>query len=56
MEIYKQTSLGNLIIKEVSKALAKELIIEHHYSHKWNDGGFGKFNPCIYNRLLLNIL
>lgn len=48
MEIYKQTSLGNLIIKEVSKALAKELIIEHHYSHKWNDGGFGKFNYGIF--------
>lgn len=56
MEVHKKTTLGNLIIKEVPKILAKELIIEHHYSHKWNDGGFGKFNECIYNQLLLNIL
>ncbi|MFR5377735.1 MAG: hypothetical protein ACLTHI_01365 [Bacteroides uniformis] len=44
----KKTTLGNLIIKEVPKILAKELIIEHHYSHKWNDGGFGKFNYGIF--------
>lgn len=49
MQVLKQTSsLGSLIIKEVPKALAKELIVEHHYSHKWNDGGFGKFNFGIY--------
>jgi hypothetical protein len=40
--VRKETkTLGNLIIKEVSKSLAKDLIIRHHYSHKWNDGGFG---------------
>lgn len=44
-EIVKKTSsLGTLLIKEISKDLAKELIIKHHYSHKWNDGGFGKYN------------
>ena len=48
MEVHKKTTLGNLIIKEVPKILAKELIIEHHYSHKWNDGGFGKFNYGIF--------
>lgn len=48
MEIHKKTTLGNLIIKEVPRILAKRLIIEHHYSHKWNDGGFGKFNYGIF--------
>lgn len=49
MEILKKTSsLGNLIIKDVPKTLAKELIIKHHYSHKWLDSGFGKFNYGIY--------
>lgn len=42
------TSLGSLIIKEVPKSLAKELIVENHYSHKWNDGNFGKFNFGIF--------
>ncbi|RKE02299.1 Mom family adenine methylcarbamoylation protein [Marinifilum flexuosum] len=47
--ILKRTSsLGNLIIKEVPKKLAKKMIIENHYSHKWNDGGFGKYNFGIF--------
>lgn len=41
MEIKKTTTLGNLTIKSVSKALAKEMIVKNHYSHKWNDGGLG---------------
>ena len=48
MEVLKKTTLGNLVIKAVPKALAKEMIVEHHYSHKWNDGGFGKFNYGIF--------
>lgn len=48
MEIRKITTPGNLIIREVPKPLAKEMIIENHYSHKWNDGGFGKFNYGIF--------
>lgn len=41
-EIYKETSsLGRLLIKPVDKATAKEMIVKNHYSHKWNDGGFG---------------
>lgn len=44
----KTSSLGNLIIKEVEKDLAKKLIIENHYSHKWNDGGFGRYNYGIF--------
>lgn len=48
MEIRKNTTLGNLIIREIPKVLAKEMIIANHYSHKWNDGGFGKFNYGIF--------
>ena len=44
----KTSSLGNLLIKEVPKQLAKEMIVQHHYSHKWNDGGFGKYNFGIF--------
>lgn len=46
--IRKETSLGILIIKPVSKELAKQMIIENHYSHKWNEGGFGKFNYGVF--------
>src|SRR5574344_2248474 len=47
--IYKQTAaLGNLMIKSVPKEIAKEMIIKNHYSHKWNTGGFGKFNFGIF--------
>lgn len=44
----KTEKMGNLIIREVSKKLAKEIIIVNHYSHKWNDGGFGKFSYGIF--------
>ncbi len=49
MEVRKETkNLGTIIIKPVDKVLAKEMIIKNHYSHKWNDGGFGKYNFGIY--------
>ncbi|MBQ7856254.1 MAG: hypothetical protein IJ348_03965 [Alistipes sp.] len=49
MQILKETSaLGRLIIKPVDKALAKDLIVANHYSHKWNEGGFGKYNFGIF--------
>ena len=49
MQILKETSaLGRLIIKPVDRALAKELIVKNHYSHKWNEGGFGKYNFGIF--------
>lgn len=49
MEIVKETkSLGKLIIKPIDKKEAKEMIIVNHYSHKWNDGGFGKYNYGIF--------
>ena len=48
-EIYKETSsLGRLLIKPVDKATAKEMIVKNHYSHKWNDGGFGVYNFGIF--------
>lgn len=48
-EIIKETSaLGRLLIKPVDKPLAKEMIVKNHYSHKWNDGGFGVFNFGIF--------
>ena len=48
-EIYKDTStLGRLLIKPVDKATAKEMIVKNHYSHKWNDGGFGVHNFGIF--------
>lgn len=51
MEIIKETkNLGTLIIKPVSKQLAKEMIIANHYSHKWNDGGFGKYNFGVFQK------
>lgn len=49
LQVLKNTSsLGNLIIKLVPKAEAKNLIVKNHYSHKWNEGGFGKFNFGIF--------
>ena len=43
LAIVKETStLGKLIIKGVPKEEAKRMIVENHYSHKWNEGGFGK--------------
>lgn len=48
MEIIKETSLGSLLIRPVGKQLAKEMIVKNHYSHKWNEGGFGKYNFGIF--------
>lgn len=49
LEIKKETkNLGTLIIKVVDKQIAKDLIVKNHYSHKWNDGGFGKFNVGVF--------
>ena len=50
LEVYKDTSsLGRLLIKPVDKPLAKEIIVKNHYSHKWNDGGFGVYNFGIFH-------
>lgn len=46
--VRKVTSLGILVIRAVDKAIAKQMIIDNHYSHKWNVGGFGKYNYGIF--------
>ena len=48
MEVTRCTkNLGTLIIRSVEKKLAKSIIIENHYSHKWNDS-FGIMNFGIF--------
>jgi hypothetical protein len=39
--IITSKTLGSLEIRLVDKTLAKELIINNHYSGKWNNAGFG---------------
>ncbi|MBX7204132.1 MAG: hypothetical protein K1X81_01795 [Bacteroidia bacterium] len=49
LKIVKETkSFGPVEIRPVEKALAKEMIVKNHYSHKWNEGGFGKYNFGIF--------
>lgn len=49
LAIVKETStLGKLIIKGVPKEELKRMIVENHYSHKWNEGGFGKYNFGVF--------
>ena len=49
LAIVKETStLGKLIIKGGPKEEAKRMIVENHYSHKWNEGGFGKYNFGVF--------
>lgn len=49
MDVRKLTkNMGEIIVKPVSKEIAKEMIIRNHYSHKWNDGGFGMYNYGIF--------
>lgn len=42
--------MGVLIIKPVLKNLAKDLILEHHYSHTWQSS-FGIYNFGIFREL-----
>ncbi|GIZ14143.1 hypothetical protein [Capnocytophaga catalasegens] len=46
--IVQSNTMGNLVIKRVSKEKAKQMIIENHYSHKWNNASFGLFNYGIF--------
>lgn len=48
--VKETTSLGTLLIKSVSKDEAKRMIVENHYSHKWNEGGFGKYNFGVFRQ------
>lgn len=44
----KTKNLGDLVIKLISKQTAKEMIIQNHYSHKWNNAGFGVYNFGVF--------
>lgn len=44
----RTSSLGDLLIKPVDKKLAEDMIVQNHYSHKWNFGSFGVFNFGIF--------
>jgi len=48
--IKKTKNLGDIEIKTIDKKLSKKLIIENHYSHKWLDSGFGKYNYGIFRK------
>lgn len=41
-------NLGTLVIKQISKEIAKELIVNNHYSKKWNNPSFGLYNFGIF--------
>jgi len=43
-------NLGELIIKLINKQKAKDLIINNHYSKKWNNAGFGLYNFGIFKK------
>jgi hypothetical protein len=48
MEVIKESSLmGTLVMKEIDRKIAQEMIIKNHYSHKWNTA-FGKINVGIF--------
>lgn len=48
MEITRCTkNLGTLVIKPIEKSLAKSIVVENHYSHKWNCS-FGIINFGIF--------
>lgn len=48
MEIRKNTkNLGEIIVKPVSKEIAKKIILKNHYSHKWVSN-FGVYNYGIF--------
>lgn len=47
--ITKQTKhMGTLVFREVDRQTAKEMIVKNHYSHKWNDGPFGRINIGVF--------
>ena len=50
MEITKCTkNLDTLVIKPIEKSIAKSIIVENHYSHKWNCS-FGIINFGIFRK------
>lgn len=48
MEIsFDSKTMGKLVVKEISKDLAKKIMVENHYAHKWNQP-FGVINVGIF--------
>lgn len=47
MEVIKSTKLGVLVFREVPTSVAKPMIVENHYSGKWNTS-FGKVNVGVF--------
>lgn len=47
--VFSSKNLGELIIKEVKKDIAKKIIVENHYSKKWNNN-FGVINIGIFKK------
>ncbi len=47
-EVVNSSRMGVLVVKPVSKSKAKELIVQNHYSHKWNNASFGVYNFGIF--------
>lgn len=46
--VYKfSDTMGTLIMKEISKEIAKDICIKFHYAHKWNEN-FGVVNVGIF--------
>ena len=45
-------NLGKVLIKEINRDVAKNIIVKNHYSHKWNTS-FGKINIGIFKNDIL---
>lgn len=50
--IKNSKNLGELLIKEIDRNTAKNIIVKNHYSHKWNTA-FGKINIGIFKNDIL---
>ncbi len=47
--ITKQTKhMGTLVFREIDQQTAKKMIVKNHYSHKWNNGPFGRINIGVF--------
>lgn len=47
--VFNSKNNGALIIKEIDRVLAKDIIVKNHYSNKWNSS-FGVFNVGIFKQ------
>lgn len=48
--VKKQSQWGTLVFKEIDRETAKKIIVNNHYSHKWNSA-FGKVNIGVFKDL-----